>query len=135
MFTILVADDEEPLRNLLCRLLERNGYAALPALDGPDALRIASEYPGPIDLLLADVRMPGMQGPELYRCLESQRPGLRVLFMSGYVGSRIGDAPFLRKPFTPDVLLQNVRALLHSAGPQADPPVPPASGFAQALGR
>ena len=92
----------------------------LHAGNGVDALAIAERHPGPIDLLVTDVVMPRMSGPELSRQLESLRPSMAVLFMSGYSDSRLlshgegvrqAKAQLLSKPFTPEQLLESVRNL------------------------
>ena len=84
-----------------------------------EALRLAHEHPGPIHLLLSDVVMPGMNGRDLARTLGDLRPGLRVLFMSGYTNDVIatlgrldGELPFLRKPFSRDELAAKIREVL-----------------------
>ncbi len=112
MRTILVAEDESPLRKLICRMLQNEGYTVLCAADGNSALRMAESHPGQIDLLVTDIRMPGMDGIELYTELRRQRPQLPVLFISGYAQGRELQAPFLAKPFTPTVLLERIRELL-----------------------
>ena len=91
------------------------------ALDVADATRLAQTHPGPIDLLITDVVMPGTSGPELARRLRTHRPGLRVLCMSGYpesedrrIDGEAGWNAWLQKPFTPDVLMRKVRDCLTS---------------------
>jgi CheY-like chemotaxis protein len=91
--TILVVEDEEDVRELARDVLEMNGHRVLEALDVADAVRLAQSHPGPIDLLITDVMMPGATGPELAGRVRAHRPGLRVLCMSGYPEStdrRIG---------------------------------------------
>lgn len=99
--------------------LDRRGYKVLDVANGIDALRLLDHYRGPIDLLLTDVLMPGMNGRELFEQLANRRPGLKVLFVSGYTGEDFReasnlelDAPFLPKPFRLEVLLQKVREVL-----------------------
>ncbi|HSE03370.1 MAG TPA: response regulator, partial [Methylomirabilota bacterium] len=82
--TVLVVEDEEEVRALARDVLEMNGYTVLEALDAADAGRLAETHPGPIHLLITDVVMPGVSGPELARRLRAHRPDLRVLCMSGY---------------------------------------------------
>jgi CheY-like chemotaxis protein len=120
--TILVAEDDEDLRELVTEFLESQGYRVLSGTDGRDALRIALEHTGSIDLLVTDVMMPFMVGPELAKHMLRERPGLRVLFMSGYVGEfaqpagAFGpNAVLLRKPFSLDALARAVRECLASA--------------------
>jgi DNA-binding response OmpR family regulator len=117
--TILVVEDEEEVRALARDVLEMNGFQVLEALDVADANRLARTHPGPIDLLITDVVMPGVSGPELARQLRAHRPGLRVLCMSGYpesedrrIDGEAGWTAWLQKPFTPDVLMGKVRDCL-----------------------
>jgi signal transduction histidine kinase/ActR/RegA family two-component response regulator len=115
--TILLVEDDEPVRDLARASLERQGYSVLTARDPDDALRIAHQHPNGIALLLTDVRMPGMQGPELATRLRFMRPGLRVLFMSGYAAEAVTSdtlkrATLLEKPFLPGALTRAVRRAL-----------------------
>ncbi|MGE0442439.1 MAG: ATP-binding protein, partial [Gemmatimonadales bacterium] len=115
--TILLVEDETGLREIAQKVLGREGFRVLPAADAEEALTLAASAPFPIDLLLTDVVMPGMNGPTLARVLTDERPALRVLLMSGYPGDDLsGELPadqrFLRKPFTPYILLEHVRAAL-----------------------
>ena len=117
--TVLVVEDEEEVRALARDVLEMNGLRVLEALDVADAVRLAQTHPGPIDLLITDVVMPGASGPELARRLRAHRPGLRVLCMSGYPESEdrrldgeAGWTAWLQKPFMPDVLMRKVRDCL-----------------------
>ena len=119
--TILIVEDEEEVRALARDVLEMNGYVVLEALSAAHAVELAETHPGPIDLLITDVVMPGMGGPELGRRIRERRPALRVLCMSGYPesGDHRVDGPadwtaWLEKPFTPDVLIGKVRACLTS---------------------
>jgi two-component system cell cycle sensor histidine kinase/response regulator CckA len=114
--TILVVEDEDPLRALVRRILVTNGYSVLEARDGEDGLRRSGEHQGPIHLLLTDIVMPQMTGGELAQRLGTSRPDLRVLFMTGYtehavVASANGSA-LLNKPFSTMALLGHVRKLL-----------------------
>jgi two-component system cell cycle sensor histidine kinase/response regulator CckA len=117
--TILLAEDEAPLRSVLRSVLKEAGYFVLDAGSGEDALVIAARYDGPIHLLLSDVVMPAMTGPELARRLLEVRPALRVLFMSGYTDDRVSGRTQdvattepLSKPFSAEVLTERVRAAL-----------------------
>jgi signal transduction histidine kinase/CheY-like chemotaxis protein len=117
METILLAEDEEGVRQLALESLERRGYRVLAAASGEDALRLASSHDGTIHLLITDVVMPGLKGPELADRLRAMRPGIRVLMMSGYAAGVVtpGDlkeARLLAKPFAPAALLSAVRAVL-----------------------
>jgi CheY-like chemotaxis protein len=116
--TLLVAEDEPQVRKLTKKLLSRAGYRVFLAEDGAEALTVAAELER-IDLLLTDVRMPRLGGVELARRLRAERPGLRVLFMSGYLDAdaradELG-SPLMPKPFTMRELLSRVRAALDEA--------------------
>ena len=120
--TILLVEDEDELRNLAGRGLESHGYRIVPAADAQEAIRLADQLDGSIDLLLTDVIMPGMSGPELARHLLGTRPDLPVLFISGYTGDdklaagRLPpDADLLPKPFGPEELRLRVEDALDRA--------------------
>ena len=117
--TILVAEDEGAVRELIRDILEEHGYTVLQAVDGFDALEVAKNYQGKIDVVLTDVVMPQLNGLELARRVLDIRPDARILFMSGYTDDstipenieKMG-TPFLPKPFSPVVLTQTLRTLL-----------------------
>ncbi len=116
--TVLVVEDEEGLRELAKRLLQRHGYTVLVAADANEALRLFEDSPS-IDVLLTDVVMPGASGPELTRQLIEQRPALRVIYMSGYTEEAIVQRgvikpgiAFLNKPFTSEALGEKIREVL-----------------------
>jgi PAS domain S-box-containing protein len=122
--TILVVEDEAAIRQLTKIILQKAGYSVLLAESPVAAERMAGSHPGPIHLMLTDVVMPDMRGPELAERLLRQRPDLRVLYMSGYTDDAIAhhgmlDAgtEFLQKPFTPLGLMQKIREVLGRAGP------------------
>ena len=122
--TILLVEDEAPVRAVARQILERHGYTVIEAADGAVALALAERHGKRIDLLLTDVVMPQMSGPELARRLRAGRPGLRVLCMSGYTDDSIvrhgiasSDIAFLMKPLTPDALARKVREVLDATGP------------------
>jgi len=117
--TILVVEDEDALRSAAVMLLQSDGYNVLKADGAATAVTLAQNYPGKIDLVLTDVIMPSMSGVELGEQLKKLRPGIRVLYMSGYAGDQLGaygqfasDAGLLEKPFTRKSLLKKVRAAL-----------------------
>jgi two-component system, cell cycle sensor histidine kinase and response regulator CckA len=117
--TVLVVDDEEPVRSSTRRALERAGYTVIPAADGADALRLFTEHDGAVDLVVTDVVMPGLGGRELVGRLKIMSPALPVLFVSGYTEEGVHKqgvlepgAAYLEKPFTPEKLLRKVREVL-----------------------
>ena len=117
METVLLAEDEEGVRQLAIESLERRGYHVLAAASGEEALRLASGYDGTIHLLVTDVVMPGMKGPELADRMRAMRPGIRVLLMSGYAAdvvtpNDLKEALLLSKPFAPAALVKAVRVSL-----------------------
>jgi PAS domain S-box-containing protein len=117
--TILLVEDEDVVRRLVAEILDDAGYAVLEASDGASALEIVRSHGGPLDLLVTDVVMPGMSGPEVAQAVSPLRPSLQVLYMSGYTDSAIvhhgvlaeGTA-FLQKPFSSTELTAKVRSLL-----------------------
>src|SRR5271157_1465714 len=119
--TILVAEDAEPLRKLARTFLEDRGFQVLTASSGEEALKVAADFSGEIHLLLTDVVMPGMNGRVLAEQLLPKRPGMKVLYMSGYTDSFIAGhgvleegTQLLHKPFTEEVLISKVCEVLKS---------------------
>jgi two-component system cell cycle sensor histidine kinase/response regulator CckA len=117
--TILLTEDEAPVRKLASLILTRLGYQVLVACDGVDALDVQARHSGPIHLLISDVVMPKMGGPDLAKRLLERLPTLRVLFLSGYTGDALnhpilarGELTLLEKPFTSEVLARKVREVL-----------------------
>ena len=117
--TVLVAEDQDAVRTIICKTLQRHGYVVIDAAHPRDALAISRQDDRPIDLLLTDVVMPGMSGLELARTLQAERRSLRVLFTSGYTNHTVvesgeagDDAEFIQKPFSPRALLEKVRLVL-----------------------
>lgn len=120
--TILLVDDEQSVRAIVVKILRRANYNVLEAENGEAALRISQSHPEKIDLLISDMYMPGLRGPEVAKALAPMRPGLRVLFMSGYADqdSRSGvplGANFLNKPFSGKELTAAVEAALKGPPP------------------
>jgi CheY-like chemotaxis protein len=115
---ILLVEDEEAVRRFARAALEEQGYRVLEAGHGWEALMRLSEYDGAVSLVIADVMMPEMGGSELARRLAVERPGLPILFLSGYSDDEmtlraLGPASaFVQKPFTPGALAERVRELL-----------------------
>jgi len=117
--TVLVVEDEAPVRSVARQVLERHGYTVLEAPSAEAALDIATRYSGAIHLLLTDVVMPGLNGRQLATRLADLRPDARVIFMSGYTDDAVtrhgvlepGSA-YVQKPFTPDAIARKVREVL-----------------------
>ena len=124
---ILVADDEVMIRNLVTILMQTEGYFVLTAADGHEGLEMSRKYPGTIDLLITDLQMPRLNGADLCAHLLEERPGIKVLVMSGAdmreIVSQNVNLPFLPKPFDGQTLKARVRALL--AAPVQPPAHPP----------
>ena len=117
--TILLVEDEERLQRSIGQILERAGYIVLPAPHAVGALRILEEHDGRIDLVLTDIGLPHMRGPELVEHLKSRRPNIAVLYMSGFGedGLRPDEASelagkFIQKPFRKDTLLRKLEQTL-----------------------
>lgn len=117
--SILVVEDEEIVRNLLCAVLTEAGYEVICAASPSGALRLAKEHAGRIDLLITDVVMPEMHGPAVARLLLEHRPDLKILYVSGYSENDISDQgviepglEVLQKPFTQHSLIRKVREVL-----------------------
>ena len=117
--TILLVEDDEIMRRLTRQLLEERGYAVVEANDGKAALEWVRSNPGRIDLVLTDVIMRNMSGPELVKELSGSNPGLKVVFMSGYTGELIAEREvlergitLLEKPFSRNALLKTIHATL-----------------------
>jgi CheY-like chemotaxis protein len=120
--TILAVEDEESLLNLVAEILKEAGYNVIPAQGPKDALRVLLEHRDSIHMLLTDVVMPGMSGRALADLVVRERPGIRVLYMSGYTDNAIvhhgvldPGVTFIQKPFTPDALIKKVREVLDAA--------------------
>ena len=122
--TILLVEDEEAVRTMICRVLQGSGYRILEARHGKEALEICRQHTGPIHLMVTDVIMPQMSGRELAEQLAPARPEMKVLFMSGYPDNAIvhhgvleSGTAFLQKPFTLNALENKVREVLGSSSP------------------
>ncbi|MFO1019161.1 MAG: PAS domain S-box protein [Planctomycetales bacterium] len=117
--TILVVEDAELIRNLACHILRSQGYTVLEASNGKEALKAVEQHPGVIHMVLTDVVMPEMSGRQLSERLRVVKPGLKVLFMSGYTDDAVvrhgvleAETNFIQKPFSPSSLAGKVRDLL-----------------------
>ncbi|NIA21413.1 MAG: substrate-binding domain-containing protein [Anaerolineaceae bacterium] len=120
--TILVAEDEETVRQLIVRVLRSQGYTVLEAGRADEAIPLGEHYRGDIHMLITDIVMPQMQGPELADRLRDARPGLRVLYITGYTANAVIDrrdidpeVNLLTKPFSPNALAMTVRRMLDDA--------------------
>ena len=115
--TILLVDDEQSVRAIVVKILRRAKYNVIEAENGEAALKVADAHDGDIDVIVTDMYMPGMRGPELVQALAPRRPGLRALFMSGYADqdARTAVPPganFLHKPFSGQELTAAVETVL-----------------------
>jgi CheY-like chemotaxis protein len=117
--TVLIVEDQEQVRELVKSVLEAEGFKVLEAAGGPEALSLSSHYSGPIHLLITDLIMPEMTGKQVADKLRPLRPGMKVMYMSGYnedILARRGvdepDVPYLAKPFTPRTLSAKVHEVL-----------------------
>ena len=122
--TVLLVEDEGAVRGLVAEVLRRRGYRVIEAAEGDEAIDTAHGHAGVIHLLVTDLAMPGMNGRELARFLTHERPGLRVVFISGYSDQRVEPRggqgvpeAFLQKPFTPVALARLVRQVLEAPAP------------------
>lgn len=122
---VLVVDDEQGLRDLICRTLRAEGFRTLEAGHGGEALELMDAAPDPVDLVVTDVVMPGMDGRELGRRVANRWPQIPILYISAYDvndifrrGSPRSSAPFLQKPFPLEGLITTVRDLLTTRSPR-----------------
>lgn len=120
--TILLAEDEELVRNLAREVLQGYGYSVIEAANGVQALQMSEQHAGEINLLLTDIVMPEMNGPELAVRLQQIRPSMKVLYMSGYTDNAVvhqgvlnQNHNFIQKPFSPIALAEKVRVVLDSS--------------------
>jgi CheY-like chemotaxis protein len=117
--TVLVVDDEEDLRDIMRRMLERRGFTTLIAGDSQQAIAVCREYPGDIDVLVTDLGLPGASGGELSRTAAELRPKMQVVYISGLPreiavadGLIAEDALLVKKPFTTERLIEALRSVL-----------------------
>jgi CheY-like chemotaxis protein len=117
--TILVVEDEDAVRRLTVSILRAEGFQILEAANGGEAMAVVDRHKNPIDLILTDVILPGITGPELARQLTERMPSAKVLYTSGYPASAItsygivpGELAFLQKPYSPQLLVARIREIL-----------------------
>lgn len=122
--TILLAEDQDQVKNLISGILREHGYTVLEARNGSEALAIQAQFRNPIQLLLTDIIMPGMSGVELAKAIASQRPHIRTVSITGYTDDVLGERGVLepgmtlvQKPFTNLDLLSVIRKVLSEAAP------------------
>jgi CheY-like chemotaxis protein len=120
---VLVVEDAEDLREVIDRILTRNGYSVISAANGPEAIEAVRQHQGQIDLLITDVVMPLMQGKEVAKRILAMRPNVRVLYISGYAQPMLGATGtldegvlLLEKPFTESTLMAKVKQALATPG-------------------
>ena len=120
--TVLVVEDDAEVRKLICEILRGHGYRVLETRTGDEAVQTARTFAGPVQLVLADVILPEMSGPEIVRGVKQHKPGIRALFISGYTdeamlrhGMLEKGVTFLSKPFLPEVLAKKVREVLDAS--------------------
>jgi DNA-binding NtrC family response regulator len=119
--TVLLVEDDPMLQAVIQEALQSGGYTVITGLSPEASLAAAADHTGPIHLMLTDVVMPRISGPEVAVRAKATRPGMKVLYMSGYVGAAAEhqtdlppSAAFLQKPFSVDALLRKVRETLES---------------------
>jgi two-component system, cell cycle sensor histidine kinase and response regulator CckA len=123
--TVLIAEDEEGVRELASEFIQLAGYKVLAARDGPEALAIVERSKEPIHVLLTDVVMPNMQGPELAKRIRQLRREIKIIYMSGYLEFNQGNEKFveegyfLQKPFSRDTLVEKVAEALGNVAREA----------------
>jgi PAS domain S-box-containing protein len=115
--SVLVVEDEEAVRSLIRTALEYSGYRVMLAGDGVEALKLIASNSGPLDVVITDLAMPGMNGAELAAKVRERLPDIEILYISGYAedmrpAGKIEESAFLQKPFTPQALSRKVRELL-----------------------
>jgi DNA-binding NtrC family response regulator len=115
--TVLLVEDHSGLRRIVRQILQDANFTVIPASNAKQAIRLEAEYPGTIDLLLSDMRMPKMSGPKLAMRLNAQRPQMRVALMSGYPRGALlvlnCGWHYLEKPFVPSALVRTLKRILH----------------------
>jgi len=119
--TVMVVEDDEAVRDIVCQILRSGGYSVLEAHSSEEAQKISEKHEAPIHLLVCDIILPDLDGPALVKRLASMRPDMRVLFISGYADEAIvrhgvlePGLAFLPKPFTAEVLVRKVREVLEA---------------------
>jgi PAS domain S-box-containing protein len=121
--SVLIADDDARIRQMIVKGLQEYGYTALEARDGREAIQISASYGGPIDVFVSDVLMPGMPGPDAVAAIRDQRPKIRIVMMSGYMegalkANALAAGLFIEKPFSVDALAAKIREVRDGAAPE-----------------
>jgi DNA-binding response OmpR family regulator len=115
---VLLAEDEPMVRNMIRATLTAQGYFVIDAADGAQAVELSRTYEGTIHLLLTDLKMPNLDGAKAAGIISAERPGIRVLVISGHgsdeIRTNMASRAFLRKPFMPAVLREKIREVLNS---------------------
>ena len=119
--TILLVEDSDPVRELVCQCLQDEGYTVLEASKSAEAVQITEKKQQKVDMLLTDVIMPGMSGPDLAQIILKDHKDIKVLYLSGYSdhllvlqGTSKPNISFLAKPFNPEILMRKVREVLNA---------------------
>lgn len=115
----MLVEDDDAVRKVARRHLAGGGYNVIEARDPDEALRLCEQYKEPIGLLLSDIIMPKMDGRELFKRIAGLRPGIKVIFMSGYIDDTLLEAaePILQKPFSGEALTREIRKVLDAKPP------------------
>ena len=122
--TVLVVEDDPEVRKLICEILRGRGYRVLETRTGDEAVQVAQSHQGPVQLVLTDVILPEISGPDIVKGVKQYKPGIRALYISGYTDEAVlrhgmleKGVTFLSKPFMPEMLVRKVREVLDASSP------------------